>query len=198
MNLFSKPERVEASDVVLCTVTLLLECCLAPASMFEHQNMNWFGGLVIVFPVTFFAGWLVVQRNHAFYIHACWALIGGAVAWPFCLLVRPVAANFAFVVLTSGAGPVAVYHLLRRSTKSLQTIAAFANRDEASFAASLLKAHGFGTVLIDTDSAQSDSSGGAILIQLQVPERQAAKATNFLKEAGAEQRMANDESRSHY
>ena len=116
MNLFTKPTRVEASDVLHSTIAVLLGCFLAPTSIFERQNMNWVGGLVIVFPVFFVAGWFACQRDNAFYIRACWALMSGAVVWPLCLLFRPVSFNLAFVMMTFGAGPVAAFHVRRRLT----------------------------------------------------------------------------------
>ncbi len=114
MNWFTKPKRVELGDVVFSVVVTLLVCFIVPARIFANQNINWLGGLVVVFPAMFVIGLFAFKLDPAFYIRAWWGLIAGAVAWPLCLLLRPLAADFAFVLFAFGAGPVAAFHVQRR------------------------------------------------------------------------------------
>jgi uncharacterized membrane protein YfcA len=101
-----------------------------PNQPFERMSFGWPFALVVVLPVSFFAGllsaWLYHRRNNCvsldpFYIRAWWSMIGGAVAWPTCLLFRPIAADIAFTLFFFGLGPVIAFHVYRRASHHSRT-----------------------------------------------------------------------------
>jgi hypothetical protein len=85
-------------------------------------NIGW-SFAIIVFPVSLFVGlvssWLFyrehdVARIDPFYVRAWWSVLGGLVAWPVCLLLRPSVAHFAILAFAFGVGSVVGIHVYRR------------------------------------------------------------------------------------
>ena len=121
ISLFSTPDRVKVADVLFVTVVEVVALLLIPASELRKMNVDWLFG-VILLPLSFLVGllssWLFYRKHELtvidpFYIRACWGL-GGVVALPICLLVRPEVAHLAFILLTFSAGPVVAFHVFRR------------------------------------------------------------------------------------
>ena len=99
---------------------------LLPTSQFERMNIGWPFALVVVLPFSFvsgfFAAWSYYGRHDSqsippFYIHSCRTVIGSAVTWLACLLLRPIAADLASTYFFFGLGPVISFYVYRRTSR---------------------------------------------------------------------------------
>ena len=115
--------RPTAGYVLAFVVFPLVFLLLLPASQFERTNIGWPFALVVALPFSFVAGLFsasLYYRRHdsqsidPFYIRAWWTMVGGAVAWPVCWLMRPIAADFASTLFFFGLGPVVAFYVYRR------------------------------------------------------------------------------------
>jgi hypothetical protein len=76
----------------------------------------------------------------------------------------------------------------------MTTICTFTNQIDAAFDLSLLQANGFDAVLLDEGSFQWNYAGMAIPIRLQVPEEQAQRAIQSLKDFHSAEPSSEDAS----
>lgn len=121
----STPDRIKVADVLFSAVVLVAALLLLPANELGKMNVDWLFGFFLL-PITFLAGLLaswIFYRSHdwtvidPFYIRAWWAVGGGVIALPICLLARPEVAHLAFICVSFGAGPVIAFHVYRRIKK---------------------------------------------------------------------------------
>jgi len=125
-SFFSAPKGLKIGDAILNAVFSTALFLFLPESVIQKTNVSWTFGFFL-FPVSFVCGlisaWMYYRNNDSysidpFYIRALWAVIGGMIALPICLVFRPSFAHLAFILLTFGGGPVAAFHVYRRITKS--------------------------------------------------------------------------------
>ena len=130
MGIFSAPTRVTRRDIIFSVFVSLAVCLFLPDKDLGALKGGWLLGLVVVLPFSFVGGtlscWIYYGRHDLnsidpFYIRACWSAYGGAIAWPICLLIRPAAANFAFITFTFGFGSVVAYHVYHRARRRKPT-----------------------------------------------------------------------------
>lgn len=122
---FSGPTELRFGDVIVSVGFELGVLLLGPDAWFAKTNVDWSLG-IFLFPVWIFCGLIsacLFYRDHddvaidPCYFRSLWAVIGGVVCWPICLLFRPSVADIAFVFLTFGLGPVVGFHIYRYFAK---------------------------------------------------------------------------------
>jgi hypothetical protein len=118
------PTAVTTKHVVWGFVPFIAFLLFAPDLLIWNNGISWILG-ILLFPIFLLGGVLSAQlfyRHHPrnqldpYCIRAWWALFGGAAATPICLIFRPLAAHYAFIMFCFGLGPVLGYRIYRNVT----------------------------------------------------------------------------------